>query len=708
MFEASSPMPPALAGRADRGAPFAPLPGIDFQELLGVLWRGKWIIALSMCVALGLAALAVLVVPYKYTATTQILIDPLDLRASQNEVAPAIPQSDAAVLQVESQARVITSDTVLRRVVAELQLDRDPEFVRGAIALQHPELAALNELQKRIQVKRPERTYVVEVSVTSEVPAKAAEIANAIAQAYLAEQTETRANAARQVSQALSSRLKELQSRVRDSEQKVEAYKATHNILGSTGELINEQQLTSLNTQLSAAHGRTAEAKARLEQIETVQKTKTAIGSFPEALQSQTITLLRSQYAEIMRKEAEQKAALGSRHPAVIEIDAEVARLQKMIDDEVNRIALSARAEYERAKTDEELLSRNVDALKNTAISTNGALVGLRELQREVQANRTVYESFLVRSRETTEQEQVDTKNIRIISKADLPLKRSSPPSSLIIGAAALLLGFAAGVGIVLLQAAASADGAPEPARPPRASGMLNRIAGKLWSAPASPSAVPVLATLPNVDIAFGLDAVEDPHSRFAREIHKIYEAVQTSHNKRGNPSVLVVASSAGDDTAAVALTLAAAAAASQRVLLIDADLERRTLSAIDAEETDAGLVDVAVGRRELSDVIVRDRDTNVNLASFVSSGSRRDRPISDADVERAFDKTRRFDMVIVAAVGLRRDPSARFFAGLVDHIVLVAHADERDEDAVQLFVSRLGVDAVKVRGTVLTGVGTA
>ena len=91
-----------------------------------------------------------------------------------------------------------------------------------------------------------------------------------------------------------------------------------------------------------------------------------------------------------------------------------------------------------------------------------------------------------------------------------------------------------------------------------------------------------------------------------------------------------------------------------------------------------------------------------------MSSGSRRDRPISDADVKRAFDKTRRFEMVIVAAGPPRRDPSARFFASLVDHIVLVAHADERDEEAVQLFVSRLGVDAVKVRGTVLTGVGTA
>jgi Mrp family chromosome partitioning ATPase len=145
-----------------------------------------------------------------------------------------------------------------------------------------------------------------------------------------------------------------------------------------------------------------------------------------------------------------------------------------------------------------------------------------------------------------------------------------------------------------------------------------------------------------------------------------------------------------------------------QRVLLIDADLKLRTLSAIDAGQNDAGLVDVAVGRRELSDVIVRDRDTNVNLISFVAPNSRRDRPISDADVKQAFDKTKRFDMVIVAAVDLSRDPSTRFFASLVDHIVLVARSDEQSKRAVEDFISRLGPDAMKVRGAVLTGVGTA
>ena len=127
-------------------------------------------------------------------------------------------------------------------------------------------------------------------------------------------------------------------------------------------------------------------------------------------------------------------------------------------------------------------------------------------------------------------------------------------------------------------------------------------------------------------------------------------------------------------------------------------------MSAIDGDQSEAGLVDVAVGRRDLCDVIVRDRETNINLVPFVSPSSRRDRPIDEADIKEAFDQTKRFDMVIVAAVDLSRNPSTRFFAGLVDHIVLVARADGRSDGAVDRFISQLGPDARKIRGAVLTG----
>ena len=494
---------------------------------------------------------------------------------------------------------------------------------------------------------------------------------------------------------------------MRQAEDRVEAFKARNNILGSSGTLVNEQQLTELNNQLGLARARTAAAKARLDQVAQVQLSKDEIGAFPEAVQSQTISALRSQYAEVMRREAEQMTSLGNRHPAVIEIQAEAERLRRMIDDEVHRIAVSARTEYESARANEETLAANLEKLKSNAVTTNGAMVTLRELDRDVQANRAVYEAFLVRARETGEQERVDTKNIRVISRADPPSRRSFPPSNLLIAVGALLLGVAAGTGIVVVRETYGIG----PARTADTGAFRGKWASavrQFWPTATASSSIPVLAILPNVDVSFGLDAAENPNSRFAKEMRRVYEAVQASHRTRGNPSILVVASDDEDDTVAVALTLAAVAAATQRVLLIDADLERRTLSAIDADQTEAGLVDVAIGRRELSDVIVRDRETNINTVSFVSPTSRRDRSISEADVRYAFDQTRRFDMVIVAAIDLTRNPSTSFFARLVDHIVLVARADERSAVAAEQFIARLGSDARKVRGAVLTGAGAA
>jgi polysaccharide biosynthesis transport protein len=714
MFEAPRQMQSAIAGTANVPVGFAPAGEIDFQKLLSMLWEGRATIVWTTIASLVAVMLFVLVVPRSYTAVTQILIEPTDLRAVNTDINANQTNNEVAVLQVESQVRVLMSDSVLGRVVKTEMLDRDPEFVgRWFGSGVDSTTAAINTLKHSISVKRAERTYVVDVSVTAHEAAKATRIANAIAQAYLTEQTNVRSNAARQISQSLTGRLNELKERVRQAEDRAEAFKASHNILGVNGQLVDDQQLSEVNNQLAQARARTAAAKARLDQIQQMQSSKSEIGAFPEAIQSQTITALRSQYAEVMRREAEQTTSLGERHPAVIEIQAQAERLRHMIDDEVRRVALSARSDYESARANDAALNANLNKLKGTAITTNEALVTLRELERDVLASRAVYETFLVRARETGEQERLDTKNIRIISRAEVPLRRSFPPSSLLLALAGMLFGVLTGSGMVVVRelyelqsprsyrtgmstrsAAAGALG-----------GKLFRAITQVWpSIKLSSAPLPVLAVLPNVDVSFGLDAAEDSKSHFAVELRKVLTVVHAGHQSSEHPSILVVACDDQDDTVSVALTLAAVAASTQRVLLIDADLERRTLSAIDADQNDAGLIDVATGRRQLADVIVRDRQTNINLMSFVSPSSRRDRRINETDVKRAFDQAKRFDMVIVAAVDLTRDPSTSFFAGLVDHIVVVARTDEPYEGAVNQFVSRLGVDARKVRGAVLTG----
>jgi len=718
MFQAPRQFKSAALASADAAPAPSPV-DLDLGKIWSAIWQGRTTILAAAAVALLVAVLFVLAVPHRFTAVTEILIEPTDLPAVANQPNQQSPQaSDTAILQVESQVRVLTSEDVLRRVIDSTALAHDPEFVRQSplrvwtkqfltslglgtqLAPADPSLAALIELRRHLQVRRAERTYVVDVAVNSRDAAKAARLANAIARAYLTQQTEVRSDAARQISQSLTARLNELRDSVRRAEERVQAFKESHNIVGAGGQLVNEQQLSDLNNQLSGARARTAAAKARLDQIEALQKSKTEIGAFPEAVQSPTITALRTQYAEIMRREAEQTTSLGARHPAVIEIQAQAERLKHMIADEIGRTALAARTDYESARANEDSLTRNVDALKQSTLATNASLVTLRELERDVQASRAVYEAFLMRARETSEQERVDTKNIQVISKAEPPPNRSWPPSNAVIALGAILLGMAAGAGVTLLRSVVPGTAPP-----------AQRIAPaprrrSLWRgrSPADVAelvpGVPVLAVMPRLD-RVDHATLEDPRSNIAAGMRNVYDAVRAKPGRRGNPSVLVLASGVDSGDAPVALTLAALAATTQRVLLIDTDLERRTLSAINVDRSDSGLVDVAVGRRLLSEAVIRDADTNINFIPFVAPNSQRDRRITDEDVKLAFAQTQNFDMVIVAAADPSTDPSAGFFAGLVDHIVLVLRGDKAK--SATAIVSRLGLDARKICGAVLT-----
>ncbi len=191
--------------KSSRQPPAAPMwPSIfppRAASTFGRFWQssgaGKATIFWTIVASLLIAFLLVLIVPHRYTAVTQILIDPTDLRAIGNELAPANQANDANVLQVESQVRVLTSDSVLRRVVKTEGLDKDQEFTRQGIADgADSTTAALIALKRSIAVKRAERTYVVDVTVTTREAAKSASIANAIADAYLQEQTDVRSDAA--------------------------------------------------------------------------------------------------------------------------------------------------------------------------------------------------------------------------------------------------------------------------------------------------------------------------------------------------------------------------------------------------------------------------------------------------------------------------------------------------------------------------------
>jgi uncharacterized protein involved in exopolysaccharide biosynthesis/Mrp family chromosome partitioning ATPase len=439
-----------------------PRPAKSFSviDLIGLLWRRKVaIVAAALICACAAVMIGKSLTP-RYAATAQLYVDPRELQLVDRELTPRSQDISGLSMVVESQARLITSNNVLLRVIEDTKLDRDPEFGGEASSLMRSLLGLLglsggptadansgkmsgllDALNRHINVRRTDRTYVVDIEVWSTEPAKAAMLANAVSAAYLAESKQSQADAARRATNDLSGRLKELQDRLRTSENALAVYKAQNNFVGTQDTLVSDQQLSAMTQRLAAAHALTLDAQAKYDQIEASRRGATDAGAIPEALQSPTIANLRAQYAEARRKHAELSSELGPLHPSLKNMEKQVEDLRKNIAEELNRFSQSAKNDLTRARDYEASLNKALDAQKHQSVDLSQASVRLRELERDVEANRNVYQSFLKRSRETEEQESLNTSAARIIGEATAPQRRVFPPAMSLIA----MIGFAIG-----------------------------------------------------------------------------------------------------------------------------------------------------------------------------------------------------------------------------------------------------------------------
>lgn len=479
----------------DRAGPEAPQQrpqtGFNVLELVNLLWRRKIAIAAAALLGATLAVTAGKSVTPRYTATAQLYVDPRELQLVDRELTPRAQDVSGMAMVVESQARLITSNSVLLQVIQQANLDKDPEFggggdarslmssLLGLIGLQprapsaaetkEVQLAALDALNRHITVRKTEKSFIVDIEVWSTDPAKAAMLANTLTNAYLAESRNSQASAARRATNDLSGRLKELRERLRSAETALATYKAQNNFVGTQDALISDQQLSASNQRLSAARAATMDAQARLDQIEASRRTAADAGANSEALQSPTIANLRAQYADARKKYAEQAGELGPRHPALRQTEKQVEDLKRTINEEIDRFAQSAKNDLTRARDFEASLNRALEAQKRQSVQLSQAAVRLRELEREADASRDVYQSFLKRSRETEEQETLNTSAARVIGEATVPQRRSFPPAMSMFAMIGFIFGALAAaswfVAAELLSAGATAPAAPTPAR---------------------------------------------------------------------------------------------------------------------------------------------------------------------------------------------------------------------------------------------------
>src|ERR1700761_7127505 len=463
--------------------------GFSVLELSRLLWRRKVAIAAAGLVCACAAVAIGKSLTSKFSASAELYVDPRELQLVDRELTPRAQDVSGLSMVVESQARLITSNSVLRRVIQDPHIDKDPEFggdsqstmgsllglfgLHGHTTENDNDTAALDALDRHITIRKTERSFVVDIEVWSHEPAKAAKLANALANAYLADSKSTQATAARRATKELSGRLKELQQRLRDAENALAVYKAQNNFVGTQDSLLSDQQLSASNQRLAAAHAATLDAQARLDQIEKSRNNSVDPGAVPEVLQSPTIADLRSQYAEVRKKYAELSAELGPLHPALKQMEKQVEDLRRPINEEGDRVAQSAKNDLIRAHDYETSLTKALDGQKRQSVQLSQASVRLRELERDVEANRDVYQSFLKRARETQEQESLNTSASRVIGEATVPQRRSFPPAMSLLAMLGFLLGALGASGWAVAIDRLPRE--PRPADPPTRSSVPDR-----------------------------------------------------------------------------------------------------------------------------------------------------------------------------------------------------------------------------------------
>ncbi|MHC2434732.1 GumC family protein [Bradyrhizobium sp. USDA 4451] len=433
------------------GAASAPAALISPIQIAVWLLQGwRWILVAALVGAIAAVGATQLVAP-RFTAITDLTISPSNLAVTPNDLYVTNIQSDSQILDVESKMRTITSGNVLRRVIDKLGLRNDPEFsdkwrlfdLSWLFDRRAPDAAERNDLMaalaKRINVTRQERSYVVTMSVWASEPALSARLANSIAQTFREEVVRADAERAGRAAQGLTARLGELKAAATEAEDRTEAFRRANGLQqGPSGQPLSSEAMERMNGKLTDAKARLAEAEARYNEL---SRAVSLYGVQAGAVQSQTLSGLLADEAALRRQIATLTQTLGPRHPAMLNAVAESDALTKAIKSETERLRRAARFEVDQAKVALDTLNEETRTLRGNVSVDDQAQVKLRDLEREASAKTALYQTFLTRSGEAAERQQIDATDVRVISPAVAPFRPTWPPRPIIAAAAGAALG---------------------------------------------------------------------------------------------------------------------------------------------------------------------------------------------------------------------------------------------------------------------------
>lgn len=581
------------------------------------------------------------------------------------------------------------------------RLDQDPNGTRvgrvqpGESVPESDELAV--QFLERLKVTRVRSTLLLEIKFSAGDAVKAARIANTIAEVYIAGNLANKKQASGFATQLLEGKLAEMQQRVADAERKVAMFKSDNNIFDSEGNVLSEKEMARLMEQTVSARNATAEAKAKFENAQRLVKLPGGASTISEVIQSSSVGALKEAVATARKREAELATRYGPRHPEMQKVRAEIAQTETQLAEEVEREVANLKNVYSVAERREMQLRQSLTTLKEQEAATKEASVKLLELQREAATSKQLYESLLVRYKQTSETQDLQLPDARIVEQADTPLVPSSP-KRLQLTLIALIAGLGIGIGAALALEFVT----PGLSHPDDVERTLE---------------VAHIASVPAADPGGGTDPLRsirlvlaDPRGVFAESVRGIRREIDMRHRSRGSRVVMVASSLPGEGTDIIASNLAHHyAITGQRVLLVDGDLRRSPLTRKFAPQRASGLLDTLARGLPVERAILHDRVSGLYfLPAMGPSPMETGRPelLGSRRMADTIDALKaQFDVIIIDAPPLLPVVDARVLADYADQIIFVTTWRRTPKQLAKRALQCLGFNHEKVAGVVMNSV---
>ena len=685
-----------------RLAPEESSPAELLEQLLGIVRRQYLVILFVGVLITALALIYVVTATPRFMAVATMFIDRGKVQpfAQQQQILIDNPIDSSAI---EGQLQILKSDAIALSVIDSLHLADDPEF-GGSV--DNPRFfgllrssdkstssdrtrSALASFTKRLSASRIGISFVIEISFISSRPEKAAQIVNAVVEAYINDQLEAKYEITRRANDWLQGRLGELQRQSTASDRAVADFKAKNNLVDvGRGQSADEQLISQLNTQLLEARAQTSTAQARLDRIEQIIKAAGDVddrstGTVADTLNNSIISQLRTKYLDLVNREADLSTRVGSNHLAVINIQRQIREIKGSILDELKRISETYKSDFEIAKQRQADIENRLAGAVRDSRSASQAQGALNELDSKARAYHALYDNLLQRYTELSQQESLPTTEARFITRASPPQDKAYPKSRLIL-AGALFAGLALGFGVGFLRE--MLDSVFRTTKQVVAALHTNCLAVIPLAEKQSASLAPTtLEQKLQVEPA-GLRTIvrrsdvmwtvnDSPLSRFAEAVRAVKLAIDLGVPEKSKVIGITSAiPNEGKSTISANLALLIAQVGA-RVLLVDGDLRNPSLSRALAPAAKCGILEVVAGKSLVKDVIWTDPSTNLAFlpAAMPFRLAHSNEIFSNDLTKQLFKELRQsYDYIVVDLSPLVPVIDVRATTNLVDAYVLV------------------------------------